>query len=335
MPEVVEVCLTSLWLNYILHDCTLEQINILGGRYSRHPLKGLNLLDKISDTVKVRKVNSKGKFLWFELDKTDISNSSNSNKIEKIYILNKFGLEGVWLKEKDKFSHIEFVVKSPSNVVFSVYFSDSRNFGSMSITNDKKVLDAELNKLADDFLKKEFNSDEFYERIRNYLYNDRNVLSPSRSKQLIIKVLMDQTKKGGIGSGLGNYLAVEALYEAKISPHTTMYNLYKHRSNCDDLSNAIKHVIKVSFMLSDIGYLEGFDKDQLNFVKKLRNMINNGKLPKYNFHKDIKLKPNETFKFKVYRQKLDPDSNPIIADKIITGRTTYWSPIQKEIKEIK
>ena len=40
MPEVVEVCLTALWLNSTLNGMKLKQINILGGRYSRHPLKG-------------------------------------------------------------------------------------------------------------------------------------------------------------------------------------------------------------------------------------------------------------------------------------------------------
>ena len=48
------------------------------------------------------------------------------------------------------------------------------------------------------------------------------------------------------------------------------------------------------------------------------------------YHPDIKLK-DKTFKFLVYRQKLDPNGNKIKAEKINgSDRTTYWVPtVQK------
>ena len=62
------------------------------------------------------------------------------------------------------------------------------------------------------------------------------------------------------------------------------------------------------------------------FIKQLRNDIKLNMNHKYNFHKDVKLKRGDKFTFQVYGQNKDPLGNPIKKDKIIVGRTTYWSP---------
>ena len=82
MPEVVEVCLTALWLNEKLSNKKLTKVTILGGRYSRHPLIGLDFINKYQPFT-INKIDSKGKLLWFEL--TDQKN-------KHYYILNRFGL---------------------------------------------------------------------------------------------------------------------------------------------------------------------------------------------------------------------------------------------------
>ena len=62
------------------------------------------------------------------------------------------------------------------------------------------------------------------------------------------------------------------------------------------------------------------------FIKQLRNDIKLNRNHKYNFHKNVKLKRGDKFTFQVYGQNKDPLGNPIKKDKIIVGRTTYWSP---------
>ena len=305
MPEVVEVALTSMFLDYTLKNKDITKINVLGGRYTRNELKGLTL---VRYPLKVISVDSKGKFVWFVLKRPDNS---------LLYLMNTFGLEGEWTTDKQKHSDIEFVYDGKS-----LYFTDQIKYGTMEITNDIKVLNKKLNKLGPDLLKETFTEDEFYNRVHNYLYKN-NKLNVSRANKEIIKVLMDQTTP--LGSGLGNYLAVESLYTSKISPYTKLIDLYNNRERLNKLSKAIKKTIKLSFINSDTGYLDHIDESLGVFIKKLRSKDKIHNL----FHPATNIGIKK-FKFNVYRQQKDPHGNNIKASKIIPGRTTYWSPtIQK------
>lgn len=316
MPEVVEVCLTALWLNHELKGKKIKNIEIKGGRYSRHKLKGLDIFKK-NKPFTIIKIDSKGKFMWFELE--------NSKK-NKYYILNRFGLTGEWGFTKYDHSNVLFKITNHDDL----YFTDQRNFGTIEITDDVERLNEELEKMGPDFLKENFTEKEFYDRIENYLYGGRSKddkMSSARANRKVIKVLMDQRNNTGIGSGLGNYLAPESLYKAGISPHTKMKDIYKDRALSNKLSKAIKYIVKSSFLTADIGYLEDLDTGMASFVKKIRKDVKKKpKTSKYSFHPDINLKNNEEFTFKVYQQKEDPYGNPVKADKIIKGRTTYWVP---------
>lgn len=312
MPEVVEVCLTALWLNEKLAGKELTKLVVLGGRYSRHTLEGLSLIDSYGP-FKINEINSKGKFLWFEL-------TGKNNKT--YYILNRFGLEGEWGFTKQEHSGIQLVIGA-----LNLYFTDSRNFGTIEIVNNKKSLDRELDKMGPDLLKTTFTNDEFYKRVEDYVTKGKGSIVKTRGDKEIIKVLMDQSISGGLGSGLGNYLGVEILYDSEISPHKTMKQLYQDKKLVFKLAKSIKYILKLSFLTTNIGYLEHLDESMASFIKKLRKEINDDKNNPYNFHPDIVFDKNDEFKFKVYRQKLDPLGNSVIADKIITGRTTYWAPV--------
>ncbi|MCJ7637815.1 MAG: hypothetical protein MUO21_10030 [Nitrososphaeraceae archaeon] len=158
MPEVVEVCLTALWLNNELKNAILSDVKILGGRYSRHPLSSLSYFKKANQN-KIKNVDSKGKFMWFELKGKD-------NK--SLYILNKFGLSGEWGFTKQKHSNIEFTIKEGTKTR-KLYFTDDRNFGTLEFTTDIQRLQKELAKLGDDFLKTSFTNSEFYDRVEDYV----------------------------------------------------------------------------------------------------------------------------------------------------------------------
>ena len=308
MPEVVEVCLTALWLNKKLKGKWITDMNIISGRYKRNSLKGKATIIK-NNPFKIVKVDSKGKFLWFELE---------SNK-KKYYILNRFGLTGEWSFIDNVHSRIRFQI---DNKTF-VYFNDMRNFGTIQMTDNIEDLNYELEKMAPDFLKESFTNQQFYNRIKYYITNSADNLIVVRANQPIIKILMDQTI---LGSGLGNYLSVEVLYNCKISPYKKLKEFYNDKTLSDKLVEAIKYTVKLSFLTADIGYLEHLELSMSTFIKQLRNDIKLNRNHKYNFHKNVKLKRGDKFTFQVYGQNKDPLGNPIKKDKIIVGRTTYWSP---------
>lgn len=300
MPEVVEVCLTAQWLHHELSESTLLSFKVIGGRYSRHVLTGLSIMEKKS--FKVKKVDSKGKFMWFELEREE----------KNYYILNRFGLTGFWGFEKQENSGIEMTFKDKK-----LYFTDDRNFGTIEITSDVSDLHDELNNLNDDLLKTNFDEKDFYEKIKSYIS-----ISKARERHEIIKVLMNQTVSGSIGSGLGNYLAVEILYDAKISPYTKIKAIYDDKKLSDKLCQSIKYVTKLSYATATTGYFDHLDKGMAKFIEMIR------KNKTYDYHPDIKLNENDKFAFNVYRKKYDPEGNKINKSKIVNKRTTYWSPLQ-------
>ena len=133
---------------------------------------------------------------------------------------------------------------------------------------------------------------------------------------------MDQNKGETVGSGIGNYIAAESMYEAKLSPYRTLNSLTK--KEIESLNQAIKKIIKISYISNKVGYMECLE----DYIEKHKEQVKEGKFPDY--LPEIKIKKGEEIEFKVYQKTEDKLGNKVIADKIITGRTTYWVPnIQK------
>lgn len=309
MPEVVEVGLTALFLNKKLKDKLLNDIKVMGGRYAKTKMTGIDLFSK-HKPLKITKVDSKGKFLWFELTDKDQND---------FYILNRFGMEGEWGFTKKKHSDILFVIKNKdTKKIQNLYFTDYRHFGSIEITNNVNDLNKILNKLGPDFLKENFTDKDFHKRIGDFIGS-----SIKRRNIPIIKILMDQN---ALGSGLGNYLAPTILYKAMISPYKKLGDIYNNKKLSNYLAEAIKYVTKLVYMTGEVGYLEDLDPSVAKFVNKLRADIKKNKNHNKNFHLDVILKKDDKFTFEIYGKDKDPFGNTIKADKIIKGRTTYWSP---------
>ena len=307
MPEVCEIAVTAQYLMSKIKNRYITSATVLSGRYTHEHLEGLELLNK-NNPIKIIKIDSKGKFLWFELE--------NDNK-EKIYIMNTFGLTGDWGFEKQKNRFKISITNKDKDKKYALYFTDDRNFGTLFITKDINDLNKKLDKLAPDLLKTNFTPND-------YLKNFKEFIDKSKSKKNIpiVKFLMSQDKKDSIGSGIGNYLSVEILYRAKISPHRKLGDFSD--SEILLLAKTIKKTIKLCYMSNIIGYMIRLEK----YIPKHREQIKKGKLPEY--HDDVKIKENEEFEFLVYMQKKDKLGNEVIRDEIIKGRSTYWVPsIQK------
>lgn len=275
MPEVAEIALTAEILSKYLIGSKLESVDFIAGRYTKKLPDGYDDFEA-ELPMKITSVDSVGKFLWFEL----------KAKKNTWYIWNTFGLTGMWSLFEPKHLRIKFNLSD--NIA---YFSDMRNFGTMKFSTDKKALDKKIADLSPDLLKsKDFDID----IVLQY-------------KKKLVKILMDQKI---IGSGIGNYLAAEILYRAKLSPHRLGSSLTE--SELAKLKYAIKYTIKLAYVDNHIGYMINLEDEANNMKRK-------------NYHSDIKLKSKD-FEFKVYGQKTDPKGNPVKTDKIVDGRTTYWVP---------
>ena len=225
MPEVSEVALTVEILSKHLKGKILISFDFVEGRFLRSPPKNFKKFNKALP-LRVKKIDSKGKFIWFDLaDEND----------QHWYIFNTLGLTGMWSLSEAKYT--KAILSFTKNKI--AYFSDLRNFGTFIFTDNQDVLEKKLDTLGPDFLKQDFDISD----IQTY-------------DVPIIKLLMDQTK---LGSGLGNYLTAEILYRAKLSPKRLGSSL--SNSDVTRLTRWIKYTVKLSYVDNHIGYMKNLEKE--------------------------------------------------------------------------
>lgn len=309
MPEVCEITLTAQYLNSKLKTRNLTNIHIQSGRYIYEIMKGLDIA-RLMLPLRFDNIDSKGKFMY-----STLTSLNPAHLDKKVYFCCSFGLTGEWSFSESSSPRLKFEIQNGDHTL--IYY-DHRNFGNLWFTTEISDLNKKLDKLAPDFLKTNFSSSDFIQWTNLFLQK-----STKRSSVPIVKALMEQTKATGIGSGLGNYLAPEILYRAKISPHRTVGSL----SNADliTLSNEIKYLTKLCYLSNKTGYMFKLK----NYVDTHYDKVKNGNLP--NYHPDVLIKSNDTFAFNVYQQTKDSHGNPVTKDKdIVKGRSTYWVPaVQK------
>lgn len=287
MPEGPEVALCAEILSKYFQDKRLDSFDFLAGRFKRKPPLGYRAFRRALP-ARVLEIDSKGKFMWFKLK------SLATNKIW--WIWNTFGLTGIWSFELNPYIKARLRFGTKPSVV---YFSDVRNFGTIKFSNSEDAFNHKIAKIAPDFLK----SDNF------------NIRKVHKYSQPIVKILMDQTK---VGSGIGNYLAAEILYRAKISPWREGKSLTI--PELARLDYWIRYTIKLAYTHNSTGYMIYLEPEA-------------SKIRRHDYHSNIKLH-NRKFQFKVYRRKFDPKGNPVKADHIVgstkSKRRTYWVPkVQK------
>lgn len=331
MPEVSEVALTAEILCKLLKKHKLIEIKFISGRYLKKTPDNFSKFQK-SFPLKLKEVNSKGKFMWFKLSSSEKKGKSISPSLglskggckpplfsdnKNWFIFNTFGLTGMWSTEKTKHSRIKLVFLDKKKNKQKIYYEDQLGWGSVSFVNSEQILEKKLKTLGIDLLKEEFTEKDFWKRIKllqkHKKYKDMK----------IVEALMNQKI---IGSGIGNYLVAEILYRAKISPHRKIKKLSKEDSYY--LSKKIKYTIKLSYFNNITGYMKYLTK---NLPKEYYK-------PK-NYHPEIKL-GKDKFEFLVYsdrgsEKKTDSKGNKIKKEIIITtgqykNRKTHWVPdVQK------
>ena len=219
MPEGSEIYFLKKSLNKNCKDNTLHKVNIVSGRYKTHgPPKGYDSFKK-DLPMKIKEYHNIGKFLWITTD-------------TKWTIWITFGLTG-WL-ERNKPEYDVRVEFNTSKCI--IYFTDSRNFGTITFSDDKNALEQKINKLGPDPLNERVTEKELE---TNLMYYGKN--------EYIADAIMDQR----IIAGVGNYIRAETFYHAHLNPFIKVKNLTK-----DDIMNLLKSIkfIMKKFLNPNVDY---------------------------------------------------------------------------------
>jgi endonuclease VIII len=303
MPEGPEITITEQYLKTKIRKKLVESVEVLSGRYTHQNLKGLKLMNNAP--LIVEELGSKGKLLWIRF--TDVSGKT-------IFMLNTFGMTGRWSFNNNPSARLKLTIKSNTvqGKVYTLYYIDSRNFGTIEFTDDDSILNNKLDKLAPDVLKTDMTDNDLVNMIKRLIDKSTGTTIRSKKKNLnLVKVLMDQEL---LVSGIGNYLTAEILYDAKLNPHRDLKDLsdieIKH------LAHSIRRITKYAYYDNNSGYMEYFKI----FMKTHSTRIDNGAFP--NYHPDIT--SVKGFQFKVYQKPTDSSGHNVIRDEIIKGRTTHW-----------
>lgn len=247
MPEGPEVAVMSQIVDKFYANKTLISVEIVSGRYSKKQRP--NNMDKFIKALplKLVKVNSQGKFMWFEFIKA-------GDTSKKWYLWSTLGMTGIWSRTED----IDFIrAKLTFRGKIFLFFADMRNFGTLKFVNNPVELGKKLKSLGPDFLK-----DAHF-----------TLKSVKKYDTPIVRLLTDQKK---LGSGIGNYLSSEVLYRAKIDPSKLGSELTN--TEISRLTRSIKYTIKLAYTNNNIGYMKKLGPDVKKITKrKYHPTINLGK----------------------------------------------------------
>jgi len=221
MPELPEIKIFANRLNFSCAACQMLSINIVRGPYKENKKEKYKHFRDQVETFRphrVKKVKSKGKWLYFQLSGPNYAALGVHH-----------GMEGSWCTNPDnKHVILELEVSSEDESSNKFYFQDSRRFGTFLLLT-KEELRKELDKIGPDVLKmssEEFNKALEIKRIQ---------------KHRLCEALMDQR----VVSGIGNYLRADIMYLAGADPKTKIQDLTGR--DRERLYRAIRKVSRSSY----------------------------------------------------------------------------------------
>jgi formamidopyrimidine-DNA glycosylase len=251
MPEGPEVKLITNCLNEFVQNNNLREIRI--NETGKYGLKAPNGYNDFCQhlPLKVKKVNKKGKFMYWEFNKNQ-------------YMFNHLMMTGSWSLERDQFVALEFVF---TNCI--LYYSDKRRFGRVEFSGSKADLLKDLSNIGPDMMEPGITGGQFVKIMRQFPKKNFGV------------AMMEQDKV----SGIGNYLRTEILYTAQISPHKKVNELSDQKLK--EIFVIAKNILEISYSfkgcsLRDFKNLKG---EEGKFQKHLK--VYNKKKDQYGY--DVKV----------------------------------------------
>jgi endonuclease-8 len=271
MPEGPELKITTTFLKkHLLNkNITLE---IIKGRYSRHPLKNLN---KVKFPLKVEDINVKGKFIYFTFHNTPIT----------LWVT--LGMSGHFILPGDNDNSSPYTTDKHNNISINyenkkIWFQDYRNFGTFMFALTKEELDKKLLKIGLDILELDTKFEDFH-----------SILRDKRNNNLIGETILEQKYI----SGVGNYCRSDSLYLAKINPFRKVKDLSDNEMK--ELFHWIRVVLFYHYNVK-YGLKHGIiKKKDLKLLPE--EFGGNGK--DYNFYFIVYAEKEDPFGNKVHRKK--------------------------------
>ena len=197
MVEGPEASFLAYYISKNFKGRVLRDIVIRRGRYKHHGPPTNFTAFKKGLPLRLLDVYKKGKviFMLFE---------------NNWFLIAKMGMVGWFYKPRD-----EPIYEAKPNIVFEfdngvLNFSDFRNFGTLTFTQDVYTVYSELNRIAPDILSPETAFKDIYSRVIDS--KDDTIENALMKQDLIV-------------SGIGNIIKSEALYDAKISPKRRLSSL--------------------------------------------------------------------------------------------------------------
>lgn len=209
----------------------LRSILIRGGRYSRHGLPTGLATFRRHLPARLEAVEKKGKVILFRFE-------------GGWTLIAKMGMTGWFSRPVDAqlFESQPSVIFRFDGPVGDLYWSDFRNFGTLTFTRDPAVVEAAVGELAPDIL------DVWDGKAGRDVCRRLSQISERREgKMTVAEALMDQKL---LVSGVGNIIKSEALYDAGLSPRRTLRSL-KERE-CQRLVSSTRKIAR-----KVLRYLEG------------------------------------------------------------------------------
>lgn len=243
MPEGPEVSYLTHYINKRFQGKSLTSVDILSGRYKNHgPPTHFDAFCNAMP-LKLEKVEKKGKVMLVHFAKG-------------WYMIVRLGMTGWWYVKGDeptwKFMRPNIVLHFKGRNTEPLIFSDFRNFGTLTITQDKAMVSKVLDGLATDVMSTAWSARDMISNISKY---------PKRAHQVVEDAIMNQHF---FISGIGNYLKSEVLYDAKIAPSRRLRSLTQ-----TELTRLFKSARKVSISMYDI-LMNGKDDEYVATMKIYR-----------------------------------------------------------------
>lgn len=277
MPELPEVTIVAEGLHKLAHDLTLNDITIFN---NFEPKMGKRLAEfKAALPLKLKEVRNKGKNIYFVFYEKDDQTWA---------FMNHLLMTGKWIinAEPNKHNHVTL------------------NFDKLTLTfNDYRRLGQDSN-LSFDFMKyddlvKEL--DDIMPSIWETTYPVFKENLKARKNSMIYPLLLRQRKSdNAVLSGVGNYIANEVLYRAKILPRRLVKDMTDTEINL-----LYKAILKVC--------TDSYNKHGASTRDYVDIEGNEG-----TYHEE----------FQVYGRKKDPLGNPVVNEKIGSRMTHYVKEVQ-------
>ena len=210
MPEGPEAVHMSRMVDNVLSMNTLNRVQFIRGRYVNHGYPVGFAAFKRALPLKLVKVDSKGKVIFFHF--------SNG-----WYMVSKLGMSGIWYVDgsntvptwRAEFKSVAFEFGNRKTLIYS----DPRSYGTLFFTHNVDDIQAEYTRLAPDIMVTATSWNVFWSRLQGLFRVEKKNNTGNKELEAVLsdqKLLM---------SGIGNYLKSEIMYAAKISPHRKIANI--------------------------------------------------------------------------------------------------------------